>query len=315
MSERNVVVLGASGMLGSMVVSELGAHHGINLTGTTREPPSASLRSMSPRASWAILDVAVSGAAEIQRVLTGADWAINAIGILKPYIQEDDPKTVERAIQINALFPHRLALAAERTGCRVIQIATDCVYSGKQGQYQEPDVHDAIDVYGKTKSLGEVPSPIFHLLRCSIIGPEPRAHVSLLDWFLEQAPGASLRGFTNHLWNGVTTLQYARICRGIIEQAQAQAPDLPHVHHLVPTGAISKLEMLQCFAREYGREDLTIASHEAPVVVDRTLQTSNDGFNRQLWYWAGYQEPPTVPAMIAELAELARRTRSAVGAS
>ena len=95
----------------------------------------------------------------------------HAIGVIKPYIRDDDAAAVERALRVNGLFPHILARAAERSGCRVLQIATDCVYAGTIGNYREAAPHDALDVYGKTKSLGEVNSAAVHHLRCSIIGP------------------------------------------------------------------------------------------------------------------------------------------------
>ena len=171
-----VVVLGASGMLGSMVLSELAGDGTLEVTGTVRPA----------------LDAECAGVDDLARLLDGASWAVNAIGVIKPYIRDDEAAAVERAVRVNGLFPHLLARAAERTGCRVLQIATDCVYSGTIGNYREDAPHDALDVYGKTKSLGEVNSPAVHHLRCSIIGPEPKAHVSLLDWFLGPPSGSGL---------------------------------------------------------------------------------------------------------------------------
>ena len=100
----------------------------------------------------------------------------------------------------------------------MIQIATDCVYSGKTGGYNEDSLHDALDAYGKTKSLGEVRSSTFLNIRSSIIGPEINHKVLLLEWFLKQPKGAVLNGFSNHLWNGVTTLQFAELCLTIIKK-------------------------------------------------------------------------------------------------
>jgi dTDP-4-dehydrorhamnose reductase len=286
-----VVVLGASGMLGSMVLRELAGDGTLEVAGTVR----------------AALDAERAGVDDLARLLDGASWAINSIGVIKPYIREDEAAAVERAVRVNGLFPHLLARAAERTGCRVLQIATDCVYAGTIGHYREDAPHDALDVYGKTKSLGEVHSTAVHHLRCSIIGPEPKAHVSLLDWFLGQPQGASVKGFVNHNWNGVTTLHFARLCRGIIRDALP----LPHLLHVVPAGYVSKHEMLQSFAREYERSDIRIAPQEAAVVIDRTLATSHDGINRRVWASAGFAEPPAVPAMIAELAAVSRPSRTA----
>jgi dTDP-4-dehydrorhamnose reductase len=235
---------------------------------------------------------------DCRAAIDGVDWVINCVGITKPLITDDDRLKVEQAVRVNSLFPHTLAAAAEATSARVLQIATDCVYSGAHGNYREDALHDALDVYGKTKSLGEVTSPNVHHLRASIIGPEPKEHKFLLDWFLGQPRAASLNGFTNHEWNGVTTLQFARIIAGIA----AAKLQLPRLHHLVPADRITKAAMLDAFAAFYGRSDITINQVRASSTIDRTLQASNGQLNEALWACAGYAKPPTVRDMIEELA-------------
>ena len=304
MTKMKVVILGASGMLGSMVAEWFSRQAAFDTAATVRTPALAEeWRRRVPSVEWRVLDAESVEAPGIADALGGAVWAVNAIGVIKPYIHDDNAAEVERAVCVNALFPHLLARAAEATGCRVLQIATDCVYSGAKGGYVEADKQDALDVYGKTKSLGEVWSgSVFHL-RASIIGPEPKAHVSLLDWFLGQKKDAAVNGFTNHQWNGVTTLHFARLCHGIITH---EFGALPHLQHAVPTGSISKAELLQCFAREYGRGDVRISPVEAKTVIDRTLATSDAELNRRLWALSGYATPPSVPEMIAELAAVRR---------
>ncbi len=292
-----VIVLGASGMLGSMVLDYLSRDPDLELAATARRR--ALMRPRLDNVEWRLLDAEGITVKKIAAVLKDAAWAINAIGVIKPYIHDDNAAEVERAVNINALFPHVLARAAEPTGCRVLQIATDCVYSGRRGHYTEKDEHDPLDVYGKSKSLGEVFSRSVYHLRCSIIGPEPKGHVSLLDWFLGQPRNAGVNGYINHQWNGVTTLHFAKLCQGIIKRSL----EMPHVQHVVPTGSIAKAEMLQSFVREYARGDITITPTNASVVIDRTLATTNEPLNRQLWEAAGYARPPSVPQMVAELAQ------------
>jgi len=295
----HVVVLGASGMLGAMVLDWLARDTELTLTATARSSELlTAIQTRQPGLRVQMLDAETCTPAELATLLRGAAWAINAIGVIKPYIHDDRAAEVERATRVNALFPHLLAPAAAQTGTRILQIATDCVYSGSRGAYVESSPSDALDAYGKTKSLGEVHSPQVHHLRCSIIGPETKGHVSLLDWFLGQPQGAGVNGYTNHQWNGVTTLHFARLCHGLIQHPVA----LPHLQHIVPTGAISKADLLGCFARDYHRSDLTITPGEARTVIDRTLSTEAADRNRQLWAAAGYSEPPTVPQMVAELA-------------
>lgn len=210
------------------------------------------------------------------------DWIINCIGKIKPYCDD-----VERAIRVNALFPYTLP-------ANTIQIATDCVYSGKKGNYVETDEHDATDVYGKTKSLGEA-SHIKHL-RCSIIGPEIKGHTSLMDWFFAQEKA---NGYTNHMWNGITTYHYAKIVEGVIRKGIV----LPHLQHIVPANKISKANLLRCLAKEF-KKNIPVTDVEADVVIDRTLDTHNKAKNKEIWKAAGYDKPPTIEEMIQELALL-----------
>lgn len=295
-----VVVLGASGMLGSMVLDYLSRNSSLQLTATARNRGFLNaFQAHLHHVEWKMLDAEQCNVKDILDVLGDARWAINAIGVIKPYIHDDNAAEVRRAVSINALFPHLLAQAAEESSCRVLQIATDCVYSGSKGHYTEKDNHDALDVYGKTKSLGEVYSANVHHLRCSVVGPEPKGHLSLLDWFVRQPRNSGVNGYANHQWNGVTTFHFAKVCQGII----AREPSLPHAQHLIPTGEISKADLLCCFAKEFQRGDITITPTEANVVMDRTLTTVNQSLNRSLWEAAGYAEPPSVPQMVAELAE------------
>lgn len=295
-----VAVLGASGMLGAMVLDTLASDPELELVATTRsgrlpEPFRERLSGVDCRR----LDAEQVASDELAAVLAGTDWIVNAIGIIKPYIHDDNAPEVERATRVNALFPHLLARAAERIGARVLQIATDCVYSGTRGRYVESDPHDPTDVYGKTKSLGEVHSPAMTHLRCSIVGPELAGHRSLLDWLIRQPADAAVNGFLNHLWNGVTTLQFARLCRGIVRGNL----DLPRLRHVVPADVVTKATLLEIVARAHHRADLSISPVDASVAVDRTLDTEDRPGNELLWRAAGYEEVPTVRAMVEELAD------------
>jgi dTDP-4-dehydrorhamnose reductase len=143
------------------------------------------------------------------------DYVINCIGVIKPRINENDDNSVKNAININSLFPYELSEYCEDK-CKIIHVTTDCVFSGKLsiGQvYDELSVHDATDVYGKSKSLGELKSHM--TLRTSIIGEEVKNKYSLVEW-LKKSKNLVVNGYVNHIWNGVTCLQFAKICEEII---------------------------------------------------------------------------------------------------
>lgn len=299
-SKTKVLVLGGTGMLGAMVVDVLSHEPGLAVTATARDAKLVlACAKAIPSVDWTVWDAERESAGETLPGNGPFAWVVNCIGVIKPYIKDDVAPQVVRAVRVNALFPHRLAAMAQAAGARVIQIATDCVYSGRDGNYAEDALHDALDVYGKTKSLGEVPgAPHFHNVRCSIIGPEPKGKVSLLEWFLKQPKDGSVTGFLNHRWNGVTTLHFAKVCAGAIRVGMV----LPSRQHLVPTGDLPKADMLDCFAKGYGRGDLVVNRADAATVVDRTLSTKNNDVSAALWCAAGYAVPPTVPEMIAEMA-------------
>lgn len=296
---KRVIVLGGSGMLGSMVADSLSRSKNLSVSSTVRtEEIAAGFRRLLPQVDWVIFKAGEPDSEKKLELLQGFDWAVNAIGVIKPYIHDDNPAEVERAVLINSLMPQQIARQAAKTGTKVIQIATDCVYSGNKGNYVETDAHDALDAYGKTKSLGECTSSQVCHLRCSIIGPELKEHRSLLDWFTRQPKGAAVNGYTNHRWNGVTTLQYARICEGII----TRDIKLPRLQHVIPSGDITKCEMLKHFGKAFQREDISINPSQAAVIIDRTLKTNNEQLNKELWAAAGYERLPTVPEMISEVA-------------
>jgi len=291
-----VLVLGGSGMLGSMVVDVLSRNQTLNVTATVRDAALASrCGARLPAAAWRVFRF--DGDPPPPEMLADHAWIVNAIGITKPLIRDDVPSEVERAVDVNARLPHLIGELARDANARILQIATDCVYSGSRGEYVETDPHDALDVYGKTKSLGESFQENVHHLRCSIIGPEPKDFKFLVEWFRRQPRHATVKGFVNHRWNGVTTLHFARLCEGIITRGLG----LPHLQHVVPSGSMTKAAMLHAFAAAFGRQDIRIEDAEAGTVIDRTLETSNPELNRRIWDAAGYADPPTVPAMIEEL--------------
>jgi dTDP-4-dehydrorhamnose reductase len=259
---KRIVVLGANGMLGSMARSYLAKNRALEVIAADR----------------GAFDAAGFVAGKPQKTSLRADFIINCIGVIKPYCKDNDATGVINAVVVNALFPHRLAAEARRHGSRVIQIATDCVYSGVKGQYVENDPHDPLDVYGKTKSLGEVFDGSLLNIRCSIIGPELRGKSSLLEWCLSNDDGATLNGFAHHRWNGVTTLQFAELCEKLIlEDGLCETLlNASAVHHFVPNSAVDKYELLNLIAEIYGRRFHIQRVDDVGPPVDRTLATQFD---------------------------------------
>lgn len=260
-----ILILGATGMLGSMVLDYLSTKD-LNITAPIRK--------------------------DLDKVrFDKYDYIINCIGIIKQKL--DNPK---EAILINSILPYTISEKAPKA--KIIQIATDCVYSGKKGRYAEEDKHDALDIYGKTKSLGEVDTKNFYNIRTSIIGTDSRSQVSLLQWFLSQKKNAVVKGFTNHYWNGITTLHFAKLCYAIMTKKR----NIPNHLHFIPRDTVSKYELLKIISEKFNRRDIRVEAFEADERIDRTLSTVykvNDG----LWNDMGYIRPLSIEQMVEELAK------------
>jgi dTDP-4-dehydrorhamnose reductase len=280
-----VLVLGGTGMLGHAVLEEF--------EGSTGE-----VAFTSRSGSGIQFDVLSDSVESLAKYVDQGDFIINCLGITKPHIKDDNEQDVARAKQVNSLFPAELASLAENAGSRVIQIATDCVFSGRKGHYLETDTHDAEDVYGKTKSLGEVVSDNVMHIRVSTIGRELGRSSLLLEWVLSHPQGATIPGFSDHFWNGVTTNHFAKVVRGIIETHGFESG----LSHLVPADEISKADLVRRIVSAFGRSDLNVKNTESGQQIDRTLATTDPLFNKTLWAGAGYPDIPTIEQLIAEIA-------------
>jgi dTDP-4-dehydrorhamnose reductase len=286
-----VLILGASGMLGSAVLKEFSGFQG-ELIATTRVGTSlvaaSNVRFLKFDAATDNLDSAFS---------MPIDYVINCIGIIKPYINDSDPKQTEKAFEINGAFPNRLEAWASKHGAKVIQIATDCVFSGSKGNYLEKDEHDALDVYGKSKSMGEAKGSSIMHLRVSIIGPEVDRNSSLLEWVRNQPKNAEISGYTDHLWNGITSMHFAKIARGIIENDLFEGG----VFHVLPQDSATKCELVTLIAKYLGRSDIKVNPTATGVKINRTLDTSFPNKIKAFWLGAGYHSPPTIEQMVSEV--------------
>ncbi len=201
---------------------------------------------------------------------------INAVGIIKQLDTANDPLM---SLPLNALFSHRLAGYCALLGARMIQLSSDCVFSGRKGMYTEEDLPDAEDLYGQSKAMGEIKNrPHVLTLRTSGIGHEKGTANGLLEWFLAQQ--GSVRGFRHAIYSGLPSVELARIIR----QWVLPHAELHGLYHL-SAAPISKLELLQLIATEYGKQ-IEIRPDDT-LRVDRSLDSSRfraaTGFAPEPW--------------------------------
>ena len=259
--QKTILVLGATGMLGNAVLRLFAQSPGYRAYGTTRSVRPQPIPGAS--AATMIGGIEAENPDSLAEALATAkpDVVINCVGVVKQLAAADDPLV---AIPLNAILPHRLARLAGIAGARLIQISTDCVFSGSRGNYLESDLPDATDLYGRSKLLGEVDYANAITLRTSIIGHELNGARSLVDWFLSQQ--GSTKGFNKAIFSGVPTIELARIIRDHV----LPNPGLRGLYH-VSAEAIDKYSLLQMVAQAYGKA-IEIVPSDA-VVIDRSLNS------------------------------------------
>jgi dTDP-4-dehydrorhamnose reductase len=271
-----VLILGGAGMLGHKAFQVFSEQFDTSVT-FRRFDERLRSTSLFPD-DQVISDVDAADLDSVRRALDTArpDCVVNCIGIIKQRPGAHHPIT---AIQVNALFPHLLAeLCAEREA-RLIQLGTDCVFSGRRGSYAEADHADAEDLYGRSKYLGEVGYGGALTLRTSMIGRELFTSLSLVDWLLSQR-GGKVRGFTNAMYTGLTTTALSREIARVV----AEYPTLTGVYHL-SAEKIAKHDLLLLLRDAYGL-DVEIEPY-AELRCDRSLRSDRyrqaTGFRPQTW--------------------------------
>ncbi|HTM66065.1 MAG TPA: SDR family oxidoreductase [Flavipsychrobacter sp.] len=260
MKKKKILLFGASGMAGHVVYSFLNELKLYEIT------PIVYRKKVSESAI--IIDVSNTEAV-INLVRTQKpDFIVNCIGVLVKGSQ----KYPDNAILLNAYFPHLLKRLADEVHARLIHISTDCVFSGKKGNYCEDDPQDAEDLYGKSKGLGEIVSESHLTLRTSIIGPEIKSEgEGLFHWFMLKE--GKVQGFTEAFWSGITTLQLASAIQSAIEN------DLTGLLHVTNGEKICKYDLITQFKKVWERNLVIVESVPGKAVDKSLLKSTKFDFN------------------------------------
>ena len=278
-----ILVLGGNGMLGHQFLCSWQERHDVKVT--LRGKRTGYVTGLfTPENSFEGIDVrSLDGLEGIIREF-GPDAVVNAIGVTK---QRADGESVIPTIEINALFPHRLAELCGRHGIRMVHMSTDCIFSGRDGFYDEQAVSDAEDLYGRSKFLGEVDQPHVVTLRKSTIGLELGGAHGLVEWFLAQR--GTIRGFRRAIYSGLVSTELARV----IERILLDFPNLSGIWN-VASEPINKYDLLVQLSERLGRKDISIEPYD-DFVCDRSLNGA--AFHKQTGYIA-----PSWSKMLDELA-------------
>jgi dTDP-4-dehydrorhamnose reductase len=266
-----ILVTGASGLLGGnlvlaanergLAVAGLAHHHEVRIPGvlthrldlTNTNLLEKLLRSLPLR--WI-----VHGAA-----LTNVDWC------------EDHPA---EAHEINVAASGRLAGVARDVGARVLYVSTDAVFDGGGGGgYREEDEPNPVNVYARTKWLGEravlEAAPDSLVVRTNLYGWNILDKASLAEWVLARLEaGEELPGFGNVVFSPLLANDLADVILELIERRATG------VYHAGAADSCSKYDFARHLAQEFGldailvrRATLTAAGLRAPRPLNTSLDT------------------------------------------
>jgi len=255
---KRIAILGGTGMAGHVIATYLEEQE-YDIYITSKSAPNG-IKSRSIDATDFV---------ELEKWLAfiEPDIIINCIGILPK--QADEYPDI--AILLNAYMPQRLCRIFSATNVKIIHLSTDCVFSGNRGAYTEKDIPDGTTIYDRSKALGEIVNDKDLTFRMSIIGPDRHEQgIGLFHWFMGQK--GEIKGYTNVIWNGVTTIHLAEAINAAIKQ------DLKGLYQLTPEEPIDKYHLLLLFKQVFNKSDINIIPY-GELEIDKSMVNTRTDFD------------------------------------
>ena len=222
------------------------------------------------------------------------NYIINCIGLIKPKISINSSQSNVECLKINSILP--IYLSNNFKNSKIIHFSSDGVFNGSKGRYLENDKPSSTDIYGVSKSMGEIVKKNVMNIRCSIIGFEKKTNYSILNWFLN-VNSKKIKGYKDQFWNGVTTLALSKLCVGIINAKLFRNG----LFHIFSKNKVSKYELLCIFNKYLNNNSKKIKSVSSGNPVNMTLASVHKKYILKIWKSSGYKSHPTIDYLIKEL--------------
>lgn len=274
---KSILVFGAAGMLGHMLVRTLSDSHQVTGTISKAFNQSGRLGEILPKHRCVdLLDVRDFVMVERTILDWQPDVVVNCVGLIK---HKMNTESVLEAVLINSAFPHHLARLCDKLNIRLIHFSTDCVFEGTPGMKRLTDTPNATDEYGITKRLGEVGYGTSLTLRTSIVGRQISGTEALFEWVISQRD-KEVHGFKKAIYSGLTTRALSEVVRQVIEQH----PDLIGLYQ-VASSPITKFDLIS-HLNDKLKLNITIipdTKFECDRTLDGTVFSSVTGIQTPAW--------------------------------
>jgi dTDP-4-dehydrorhamnose reductase len=148
-------------------------------------------------------------------------------------------------------MPGRLAAEAARRGMMFVQISTDAVFDGSKKAYTEENMPSPINVYGRTKRLGELAVKSAHqqaiIVRSNFFGWSIAGSRSLAEFFINSLEqGRLANGFTDRSFCPLLANDFAAIILQMVGKG------LRGIYHAVASDHVTKYEFGVAIAKRFG---------------------------------------------------------------
>tara|TARA_A100001015_G_C15041016_1_gene739690 strand:+ start:3757 stop:4623 length:867 start_codon:yes stop_codon:yes gene_type:complete len=266
-----ILILGASGMLGSAIINVLSEKKNWKILGTIRKNSNKNF--FNPKIIPNLVKINnLTNFKNLAKVVykIKPDIVINCISLEKKFLKKTNPLLM---ISTYSILPHQLSIICKKIKSRLIQLSTDGVFSGKKGKYKENDIKDTQDIYGICKHLGELDDDHTITIRTSIIGHELKGKNGLVEWFFSQKQKCEC--FKNVIFSGFPTNVLAEIIRDIVIPNK----QLKGVYHIA-SKPITKCKLLDLIAKQYGLKINFIINNK--IRINRSLNA--DLFKKKTGY-------------------------------
>jgi len=208
-----VGITGASGMLGSALIAHLSKSYRVFATSRGRGVEGKNIK-------WECFNLTDIILLTEWLETIRPDVVIHCAAITNVDLCEDN---VKLATKLHIETTELIANFLDSYGGRLIYISTDSVFDGdKQGAYSESDLVNPLNVYAKTKMMGEKSVQSMNnglVLRTNIIGWTQEGKTSFVEWVVDRLnDNTPLNLFYDVYFSPLTVYDLSFIIEKIIEK-------------------------------------------------------------------------------------------------
>ena len=249
------LITGASGLLGSKLVAKaLASGHEVHSIVHEHSTQEAHVH---------ILDITDQAAVEATLTNNSPEVVIHAASITDLDLCERNP---ELAYNVNAAATGFLADACRKQESFLVYVSTDYVFDGERGNYREHDRVNPVNVYGRSKLLGEEEvaqkAGGFCIARTSVVFGWGRKHrPNFATWVYEKLRvGEKINVVTDQYATPTLSSDLARM---LVEVAERR---MNGTYHLSGSTRINRYEFAVLLARRFSLDEKLLTPSKAEAV-------------------------------------------------